>query len=195
LYARVSKWDASQNPENQLIRLRKYAQEQGYDVYDKYVDMASGADQNRPQLDRMLQDARGHRFNLILTVKIDRIARSMPNFHDLLKALEKAGVKFHFIDQPGISNDTADGKLMMNILEAFAEFERELIRDRTKAGLARVRAEGKRLGRPDTKIDFEKVRELKAQGLGIRRIAKELKIAPETLRRGLRNEGGKTTRE
>jgi DNA invertase Pin-like site-specific DNA recombinase len=203
LYARVSKSDKDkdgkfiQNPENQLIRLKKYAQEKGYVVKEEYIyiDRASGADPNREHLERMCRDARANRFSLILAVKLDRIARSMSNFHDLLKEWEAIGVKFHCVDQPEVSTDSSMGRLLMNILGAIAEFERELIRERTLAGLERAKAKGSKLGRRPKTIDFEKVRELKAQGWGIRRIAKELKIAPETLRRGLRNEGGKTARE
>ena len=65
LYARVSKSDETQNPENQFIRLRKYAQDQGYEVYEEYVDKASGADPNRPYLDKLLNDAKAHRFKFV----------------------------------------------------------------------------------------------------------------------------------
>lgn len=189
LYARVSKSDESQDPESQLLRLRRYAEEHRHEVYAEYVDKASGADPNRPQLERMLADARGHRFSMILTVKIDRIARSMSNLYSVLEDLERFGVKFHCIDQPEVSTDSSMGKLLLNILGAMAEFERELIRERTKAGLERTRAQGTRLGRKPVVIDMVRVHELRAQGWGVRRIAAELKIAPDTLRRGLRKEG------
>jgi len=202
LYARVSKSDKDkdgepiQKPENQLIRLRKYAKEHDYEVIDDYVyvDRASGADPNRPNLEKMLSDARAHRFSLILVVKIDRMARSMRNLHTILTELESFGVKFHCIDQPEVSTDTSMGKLLLNILGAVAEFERELISERTKAGLERAVAQGTKLGRKYEEIDFEKVATLKAQGWGIKRIAKDLGIAPETLRRGLTREGGKPSK-
>ena len=76
LYARVSKADDSQDPENQLMRLRSYAKMRSWDVYDEYVDRASGADDYRPALDRMMNDAAARRVGLVLTTKIDRIARS-----------------------------------------------------------------------------------------------------------------------
>ena len=189
LYARVSKSDKSQNPENQLIRLRKYAQEHKFTVPKGciYVDEASGADASRPALDLMCKDARANRFSLILVVKLDRIARSMTNFYALLKEWEAIGVKFHCIDQPEVSTDSSMGRLLMAILGAIAEFERDLIRDRTIAGLERARSKGKVLGRRPKVFDMERVLELKSQGWGVKRIARELKIAPETLRRGLRN--------
>ena len=189
LYARVSKSDKSQNPENQLIKLRKYAKDLGYEVYKEYTDERSGADAHRPDLDRMMADARGHRFSTIVVVKIDRIARSMSNLHKLLDELETFSIKFHCVDQPEISTDTPMGKLLMNVLGAIAEFERELIRERTLDGLARAVAGGSKLGRKPKKINMKRVKELKAEGWGIRRIAKELNIAPDTLRRGLTKEG------
>jgi DNA invertase Pin-like site-specific DNA recombinase len=195
LYARVSKADMTQNPDNQLIKLRAYAQAEAYEVYEEYSDMKSGADAHRPSLDRMMADARGHRFSIILVVKIDRIARSMSNLHKLIDELETFGIKFHCVDQPEISTDTPMGKLLLNVLGAIAEFERELIRERTKDGLARAVANGSRLGRKPKKIDMERVHELQAEGWGIRRIAKELNVAPDTLRRGLTKEGGSCARE
>ena len=142
LYARVSKADESQNPENQLMRLRSYAQERGYEVSENhvYVDMASGADANRPQLDRMMADARARRFSLVLCVKVDRLARSVSNLYALLTEFDARGVKFECIDQ-SITTNTPTGKLLLSILGGVAEFERELIRDRTKAGLARAKAQ------------------------------------------------------
>jgi len=185
----VSKSDKSQNPENQLIRLRQYAEEHRYIVPKEcvYIDEASGADASRPALDRLCKDARANRFSLILVVKIDRIARSMTNFHSLLKEWEAIGVKFHCIDQPEVSTDSSMGRLLMNILGAIAEFERDLIRDRTIAGLERARNKGKVLGRRPKVFDIERALELRSQGWGIKRIAKELKIAPATLRKGLKN--------
>ena len=193
LYARVSKSDESQNPENQLIKLRKYAEYEGHEVYEEYVDKRSGADAHRPALDKMMADARGHRFSMIVVVKIDRMARSMRNLHDTLEELERFGIKFHCVDQPEISTGTPTGKLMLNILGAVAEFERELIRQRTIDGLERAVAGGSTLGRKQKKINMKRVKELKAEGWGVRRIAKELNIAPDTLRRGLKKEGGSRT--
>ena len=188
LYARVSKADESQDPENQLIRLRAYATERGYEIFDEYVDMASGADANRPQLDRMMADARARRFSLVLCVKVDRLARSVPNLYALLSELDGRGVKFECIDQ-SISTNTPTGKLLLSILAGVAEFERELIRDRTKAGLARAKAQGKCLGRPRKRVNMDRARELRSQGLGYRKIADALGVSYVTVRERLKNEG------
>ena len=193
LYARVSKSDDSQTTENQFLRLREYAKSEGFQVYEEYEDFASGADPNRPALEKMLKDARGHRFSLILAVRLDRIARSMVNFHDMLKELDHAHVRFHCVDQPEISTDTSTGTLLMGILGYVAQFERDLIRDRTKAGLARAKAQGVVLGRPKKAITWREVSEYRSSGMSLDVIAASLGVSKSTVRRVLKKEGAKST--
>lgn len=194
LYARVSKADESQDPENQLMRLRSYANERGWIVYDEYVDMASGADANRPNLDRMVSDAMRRRFEMVLTTKIDRVARSTPNLYSLLSKLEGRGIKFECTDQD-ISTNTPTGKLLLAVLAGVAEFERDLIRERTKAGLARARAQGKHLGTPMKNVDVARILALRGQGMSLRHIGKALGVSHQTVKNRLRNEGGKVPKE
>lgn len=188
VYARVSKADESQDPENQLIRLRSYCNERNWSIYDEYVDYASGADANRPRLADLKRDASARRFGLVLTTKIDRIARSSLDLKLLIEDLKARGIEFECADQP-FSTNTPTGKLLFGILGEIAEFERSLIIERTKAGLARAKAQGKRLGRPRKAVDIAKARELRARGLGYRRIAKEVGVSYVTVRERLRNEG------
>jgi len=194
LYARVSRSDESQNPENQLMRLIAYANEREWEIVGQYVDTASGADANRPQLDRMMADARARRFSLVLCVKVDRLARSVSNLYALLSEFDARGVKFECIDQ-SITTNTPTGKLLLSILGGVAEFERELIRDRTKAGLARAKAQGKRLGRPRKRVNMERARELRSQGLGYRKIANALGVSYVTVRERLKNGGVESPNE
>jgi DNA invertase Pin-like site-specific DNA recombinase len=193
LYARVSKADDTQDPENQLNRLRSYAVERQYEIAGEFVDRASGADAHRPQLDTMIKAGRAHRFSMILTVKVDRLARSLLNLETMVADLDVHGIRVEFVDQ-GITTGTAAGNVFRQFLGIMAEFERELIRERTKAGLARTRAEGTKLGRPACKVDMEQVARLRAQGWGVRRIATTIGISHQTLRNRLRdgqsNEGG-----
>jgi DNA invertase Pin-like site-specific DNA recombinase len=189
LYARVSKSDETQNPENQFIRLRKYAQDQGYEVYEEYVDKASGADPNRPALDKLLDDAKGHRFKIVLTVKLDRIARSIINFYTFLNQLKSAKVDFQCIDQPDISTTSSTGKLLMALLGAIAEFERDLIRERVNAGLARAKAEGRRFGRPPKPFDIKLALDMKVEGSSLGDIAKATNVSKATVINRLRKEG------
>jgi DNA invertase Pin-like site-specific DNA recombinase len=195
LYARVSKSDETQNPENQFIRLRKYAQDQGYEVYEEYVDKASGADPNRPYLDKLLNDAKAHRFKIILTVKLDRIARSTINFYTFLNELKSAKVEFQCIDQPDISTTSSTGKLLMALLGAIAEFERDLIRERVNAGLARAKAEGKRFGRPPKAFDLEMAFKMKKEGRSLGEIAKTANVSKATVINRLRKEGVESPKE
>ncbi|MEM0342902.1 MAG: recombinase family protein [Thermoplasmata archaeon] len=188
LYARVSKADDSQNPENQLMRLRAYAKERGWEIYREYVDMASGANAYRPQLRQMLRDASAHRFSLVLTTKIDRIARSSLDLKQIIADLEGRGIKFECTDQ-AFSTNTPTGKLLFGILGEIAEFERALIIERTKAGLARAKAQGKALGRPKVQLDIAKVLELRKQGLGYRRIGDALGCSHQTVVNRLKEEG------
>jgi DNA invertase Pin-like site-specific DNA recombinase len=194
LYARVSKADETQNPDNQLMRLTAYANERDWEVSGQYVDTASGADKNRPELDRMMSDARARRFSLVLCVKVDRLARSTTNLYRILSELEDRGVKFECTDQD-ISTNSPTGKLLLSVLAGVAEFERELIRDRTKAGLVRAKAKGRRLGRPPKRIDMSKARELRDGGMSYRKIAETLSITRPTLWKRLRNEGGNGSKE
>jgi DNA invertase Pin-like site-specific DNA recombinase len=202
LYARVSKADESQDPENQLIRLREYALQRGWIVYREYVDKASGADADRPRLKQMLNDARARRFGLVLTTKIDRIARSSLNLKMIIAELEGRGIKFECSDQP-FSTNTPTGKLLFGILGEIAEFERSLIVERTKAGLARARAQGKRLGHPrlevgwkgHPRVDIDRIYALRAQGMSYRAIAKQLGVSHQTVKNRLRNEGSNLPKE
>ncbi|MEW5748476.1 MAG: recombinase family protein [Candidatus Thermoplasmatota archaeon] len=187
LYARVSTADGQTN-ENQLIRLREYAHARGWDVYSTYQDVASGADPNRPNLKRMMNDARARRFGLVLTTKIDRIARSSLNLKQIIGELEERGIKFECSDQP-FSTNTPTGRLLVGILGEIAEFERALIVERTKAGLERVKSEGRSLGRPRKAIDMALARELRSQGLGYRKIAKRFGVSYVTARARLNKEG------
>ena len=184
------------------MRLIAYSNERGWDIAAEYVDKASGADANRPQLRQMLNDARARRFGLVLTTKIDRIARSSLDLKHIIAELEGRGIKFECSDQP-FSTNTPTGKLLFGILGEIAEFERSLIVERTNAGLARARAQGKRLGHPrlevgwkeHPRVDLSCVGALRAQGMSYRAIAKQLGISHQTVKNRLRNEGSNPPKE
>jgi DNA invertase Pin-like site-specific DNA recombinase len=137
----VSTDDKGQDPETQLIKLRAFAELKGYQVIGEFIDKASGADPNRPRLGKMIEKSRG----------IDAIMGSSRNLLNLLEDLDKKGVALICVDQP-IETNTAMGRLLLQVLSAIAEFERELTRDRVKDGLARARQQGKVLGRRTKRI-------------------------------------------
>lgn len=154
LYARVSTID--QDAENQLLRMREVARSRGYTIYAEYTDVASGACSRRPQLDQMLKAAKAGKVQKIMAIKLDRIARSVINLTTIMQDLEAWGVAVEFLDQP-IDTSSPSGKLTTTILAAMAEFERELISDRTRDGLARAKSQGKCAGRPERKLsDYQR---------------------------------------
>jgi DNA invertase Pin-like site-specific DNA recombinase len=196
LYARVSmpreeEDPRAQHPENQLIPLRKYALEHGHEPYHEYVDRASGADKDRLGLQQLLRDARGHRFSLVLTTKVDRFARSPRHLYNLLEELHQVKVAVRFTEDSAASTDTPEGELVLGILGVIAQFERGMISRRTKGGIARYRIEKGRWGRPRLSVDSAEVFDLKAEGLSIREISSRLKISDWTVRSRLREEKGR----
>lgn len=154
LYARVS--TDKQDSDNQILRLREVAKARGYMVFSEYVDVASGACARRPELDKMMAAAKAGKFQKIMSVKLDRLARSVVNLTKIMQDLELWGVSVEFLDQP-IDTSTPSGRFTTTILAAVAEFERELIRDRTRDGQSRARAQGKEIGRPGRQLtDYQR---------------------------------------
>src|SRR3954468_10801221 len=154
VYARVSTFD--QEPENQLSELRRYTAARGW-TSAEYVDRGiSGAKDRRAALDRLLADARRRRFDVVLVWRLDRLGRSLKHLITMLDELAALGVAFVSLAE-GIDATTPAGRLQMHLLGAIAEFERGRIRERVKAGLARARAQGVRLGRPRRRIDPERL--------------------------------------
>lgn len=185
LYARVSQADKDQDPENQLIKLRNFAQSYNWEIYQEYVDYASGSQASRPALDRMLSDARAHRFNAVVVVRLDRIGRSVRNLHNLLLELHRFNVDLICTDQD-INTWSPTGKLIFTILGTISEFELVLIRDRTKDGLVRALAQGKRLGGPPNPARTEEILRLRAEGLTLREIGRRLGISHQGVKQRLR---------
>src|SRR5260221_4627613 len=152
IYARVSTVD--QEPENQLHELRRYVEARGWTAVE-YVDKGvSGATDRRPALDRLLADARRRRFDVVVCWRLDRLGRNLKHLITLLEELQALGVAFVSLAE-GIDATTPAGRLQMQILGAIAEFERGRIVERVRAGLARAKAQGQRLGRPRRRIDPE----------------------------------------
>ena len=145
LYARVSTLD--QEPENQLAELRRYAAARGWEI-SEYVDHGvSGSQDRRRALDALLRDARRRRVDVLVCWRLDRLGRNLRHLVTLLDELHALGVAFVSLGE-GIDCTTPAGRLQLHVLAALAEFERSRIAERVRAGLARAKANGKRLGRP-----------------------------------------------
>jgi DNA invertase Pin-like site-specific DNA recombinase len=141
LYARVSTDD--QSMDQQEIMMREYCRRNNYEIYDIYKDVYTGSSDKRPDFNRMLDDMRAFKFELIIVTKIDRIGRSLQHLLSLLNELENKKVSFVAVTQ-NIDTSSSMGRLQMQIMGAFAEFERSLISERTKDGLKGKLNVGKR---------------------------------------------------
>jgi DNA invertase Pin-like site-specific DNA recombinase len=144
IYARVSTLD--QEPENQLRELRRYCEARGWAGVE-YVDHGvSGAKDSRPALDQVIKDAKRRRFDVLVCWKLDRLGRNLRHLILLLDELQALGIAFTTLGE-GIDTSTPAGRLTAGLLSAVASFERERIQERVRAGLARAKAQGKKLGR------------------------------------------------
>src|SRR5215468_1724968 len=176
IYARVSTANNVQDPTMQTRELREYCERRGWSVVGEYVDLGiSGAKERRPELDKLLQDAKRRKLDAIICWKLDRIGRSLRHLVNLLAELEAVGVALvSFSDHLDLS--TPQGRLMFQIIGAMAEFERSLIQERVKAGLRNARAKGKRLGRPRVAVDVTRIATLRSQGLSWAKIGTRLGV-------------------
>ena len=179
LYARVSTLD--QEPENQLRELRAYATHRGWQAQE-YVDHGvSGAKESRPALDALVKDAMRRRFDVRVVWRLDRLGRNLRHLVLLLDELQATGVDFITLGE-GIDTSTPAGRLQLHILSAMAEFERARIAERVRAGLARARAQGRRLGRPP-KPPLPDCSRDALRGLSVREAARPLGVSPSTAHR------------
>jgi DNA invertase Pin-like site-specific DNA recombinase len=186
IYARVSTLD--QNPESQLIQLRQAAEQRGLEMTGTYTDHGvSGARARRPQLDRMLDDAHHGRFDVLLIWSFDRLARSVRDLLDLLDQLHRSGIELIAIKE-AIDTRGPLGRAITVILGAIAELERSLIVERVRAGMARARLEGQRLGRPPLEnLDRDQILADRHElGYSLKKIARLHEVSKTTVLRVLK---------
>jgi DNA invertase Pin-like site-specific DNA recombinase len=182
LYARVSTLD--QNCEVQLQDLRRFAG-QRFTTYREYIDVGvRGAQRQRPQLDLLKKDARKRLFDVVLMWKFDRFARSLKHLIESLDEFSSLGIDFVSYTE-GVDTTTPTGQLLFHVVGAVAQFERDLIAERVRAGLAHARAMGKHIGRPRANVDVESVKNLRSKGNSLRVIAMTLGIPVSRVRRAL----------
>jgi len=176
LYLRVSTIDKNQDPENQKNPLLDFAKGLGYEVVGEYVDYASGGSANRPQFQKMMKDAQQHKFDIVLVWALDRFSRegirSTVKYLDTLKLNNVALKSFQegWLD----TSDEGVGELILYIFSWVAEQERKRLSERTKAGMAKAKANGKPIGKRGKDkngrkksgyyLRWEKARKIKEQG-------------------------------
>ena len=190
LYVRTSTTD--QDGQAQLHALRRAAEARGWSQTQEFIDLGhSGAKAHRPALDGLRSTARAGTVRQVLVFGLDRLGRSLRDLLVLLDELAAAGCVVVSLRE-AIDLGTPTGRLLVHLIAALAEFERELIRDRVRAGLARVKAtgrtrSGKAIGRPRRTVDLEAVEELRHAGRSWREIAVALKVPTRTLHRAWQN--------
>jgi DNA invertase Pin-like site-specific DNA recombinase len=178
VYARVSTRDKGQDPEMQLTELREFVAKRGWQLAGEFVDVGvSGSKDSRPQLDAMMRLAKARKLDVIVVWKLDRFGRSLRHLVDALAELEALGVAFVSL-RDNLDLTTPAGRMMFHVIGAMAEFERELIGERVRAGLAHARSKGQKLGRPKVRREQDKdaktIRQMRSDGDSYGKIAEAI---------------------
>jgi DNA invertase Pin-like site-specific DNA recombinase len=187
MYLRVSTVD--QTTANQERELREIADRAGWEIVKIYKDHgisgAKGRDK-RPAFDALCKAASAREFDVVMAWSVDRLGRSLQDLIGFLGELHATGIDL-FLKQQGLDTSTPAGKALFQMMGVFAEFERSMIQERVRAGLARARSEGKRLGRPRIEPELEKriLAALNKPGRteGVRKIAERFGVDASTVQR------------
>ena len=178
LYCRISTGD--QHLETQLLDLREMAKQRGYEIVHEYTDVISGTKSRRPGLDRLLADARRHRFDLVLIAAFDRIARNVRHFLEVLDELNHLGISFISLRE-NIDSSGPLGRAIVVIVGAIAGLEASLISERVRAGMRRARLEGKRIGSAPLNIDRVAAVNDRLSGMSLTAVSKKYRISRATV--------------
>ena len=181
IYARVSTSNHGQDATLQTRDQHQFAEARGWEVFDDYIDQGvSGSKDSRPELNRLMADARRRKFDIVLVWKLDRFGRSLRHLVNALAEFESLGIAFVSLSD-NLDLSTPSGRLMFNIIGAMAEFERELIRERVRAGMKNAKAKGARIGRPRVTVDASQIARLRDSGASLREIAARLGVSLGTV--------------
>jgi DNA invertase Pin-like site-specific DNA recombinase len=183
IYARVSTKD--QTTDNQVEQLQQVAAKAGWSVSAVYADVISGSKgrEQRPELDAMLKAVTRREIDRVMVWSVDRLGRSLQDLVSTMQEIQAAGADL-YLHQQSIDTSTPAGKALFQMCGVFAEFEREMIRERVKAGLERTKAKGTKLGRrPIAPIMVRKVKQMKQDdpSLSVRKIAKTMQLSPTSV--------------
>lgn len=179
LYARVS--THVQDAEMQLREMREYCRNRGWILASEYVDTGvSASKDSRPELNRLMLDAKHRRIDAVLVWKLDRFGRSLKHLVNALAEFEALGVAFVSL-KDNLDLTTPSGRLMFQIIGAMAEFERSLIQERVRAGLRNARAKGRKLGRPTVTVDPAEITRLRGEGRSMAKVAEYLGVSVGTV--------------
>jgi DNA invertase Pin-like site-specific DNA recombinase len=182
LYARVSTTD--QSCERQIAELTGYAERSGFEIVAVVKETASGAKNDRAERKLVLDLARKREIDLVLVSELSRWGRSTADLRITIEDLAARQVAIRALNGADLDISTAQGKLMLNLLAAISEFERDLLQERIKSGIAHARSKGTKSGKAIGRPGFERserVKRLVAEGRSVRSIARELKISKTTV--------------
>ena len=184
LYARVSTHDQQTLP-MQLKAMREYAKKRGWKIKHEIQEIGSGA-KTRPKREELLKEARRRQIDAIVVWRLDRWGRSVTDLIGTIRELTDTGVGFVSLTE-ALDLTTSAGKAMAGMLAVFAEFERDILRERVKAGIAHAREQGGSHGRPATaSLHVKEIKRLKRSGLNNSEIARDLKIGRTSVIRALK---------
>jgi len=181
--------------ERQKELIQNFCKERGWEVRFYEDKAVSGGTLQRPAFTQMLNDLDTYKPHAIIVAKIDRFARSLIGLLKTLETLQSKGIGFISVLDNGVDTTSPNGKLLLQILGAFAEFERNLIHERTKAGIIKAKEKGVKFGRPQTPVKKEKVIELYNRDLSASAIAKVFNTSISPIRRILKELGLPNKRE
>src|SRR3984893_18453393 len=185
LYGRVSTNDKGQDVGMQVREFHEFCARRQWEVVDEYVDHGiSGSKDSRPELNRLMADAKRRRFDAVIVYRFDRFARSTRHLVNALAEFSALGIQFISMHE-GIDTSTPNGRLVFGIFASVAEFERHLIRDRICSGLAAAKAKGKQVGRPKVAVDALRIASLRHQGRSWAEITLETGISKGTAQRAV----------
>lgn len=186
LYARVSK-EQGQEAENQLAEMRQFCKRIGWEIVAEYIDHETGSSDEREQFKAMFADASRRKFDVLVFWALDRLSRegALETLQHLNR-LSGYGVGYKSFTEQYLDSCGMFKEAIISILAAIAKQERIRISERTKAGLARVRARGTRLGRPTVDVNADLLAKRRSQGASIRTLAREFDISPTQVARTLR---------
>jgi DNA invertase Pin-like site-specific DNA recombinase len=190
-YVRVSTVD--QHPETQLRELREYAQRRGLIVAQEheFVDHGfGGAKARRPALDRMLEEARRRRFDVLIVWSCDRLARSTKHFLQVIDELDTCEVQFVSLRE-AFDTSGALGRAFLGIVAVLGEMERALLIERVKSGMARARQEGRQIGRARLDVNRHQVIEDRRSGMSLTQVAKKHNISRASVCRLMKDSSAK----
>ena len=189
IYTRVSTSDKNQTTENQLRELNSYCDRMGYEVVKVYEDEVSGAKsrEKRPAYSELCKDAFLKKFDIVIGWDVSRFSRSMKEFVHFLSDMDDKGIGVIAVKN-GLDTSSSSGRMMMKLIGVLEEWNREMLIERTRAGLSRTVANGTKLGRKKITNDTmtAKIIELRNNKKSIRAIASEVGVSTATIQRELK---------